>query len=230
MSNPMFAQRSSLALPSIAIGLALIAGGCSKSHHHHHGGGSSSPPIYDEIEPNDDPFFGDFIGPVDSRTHLFVEGHVDDDPGPYGDIYDHFEFVTDEAASFEVRLESFSYWNDVALGVFDPDTGDMVMWVDDPSGVHWADFTVHVPNKSFVLVVAATWGYGSYELELLGHSYAPFQAAGGAEAAGPKHAIEPLNPVLDLREAPLEDDSIEDSQQLQVLQEVSDSSFHATSR
>lgn len=199
MSNIPLQRPSASALSALALGLTLFTGACAKSHHHH-GGGSSSPPVYDEREPNDDPLFGDFIGSAHSGTHLFIEGHVDDDPGPYGDIYDHFEFVTDEAASFEVRLESFHHWNDVALGVFDPDSGEMILWVDDPSGVHWADFTVHIPNKAFVLVVAATWGYGSYELELLGHGYAPLQATGGEEAQGPKYEIEPLNPLLDLRE------------------------------
>ncbi|MEZ6018643.1 MAG: hypothetical protein R3F17_00660 [Planctomycetota bacterium] len=99
-------------------------------------------PFYDEREPNNDPYAADFIGYVDSDSHLIVGGFVDDYPGP-GDIYDHFEFVTSEAASFEVLLSRSSAWNDMALGVFDPDTGEMVMWIDDPGGAQWADFTVH---------------------------------------------------------------------------------------
>ncbi len=173
---------------------ALFAVGCGRSHYHGHT--PSHPPEFDEREPNDDPFFGDFIGAVDSHSHLFVFGSVDDDPGPLGDIYDHFEFVTDERASFEVQLEPNSFYNDVALGVFDPDSGEMVLWVDDASGVQWAEFTVHEANKAFVLVVAATWGYGSYELELLGHSFAPLTSDGEPEADRP--VIEALDPAHQL--------------------------------
>lgn len=175
----------------------LFATGCDSGHHNH--GGSFSALVFDEREPNDDPFFGDFIGAVDSITHLFVEGSVDDDPGPLGDIYDHFEFVTTEAASFEVRLESNSVWNDVALGVFDPDSGEMILWVDDASGVQWADFTVHEADKAFVLVVAATWSYGSYELEVLGHGFSPLLATSSAHGSANPPAIEPHDASQDLR-------------------------------
>ncbi len=191
----MQSTRKSQALRQAPLALlalsTLFAAGCSGSHQH--GTTSSTPPVFEEIEPNDDPLFGDFIGAVDRYSHLFVVGEVNDDPGPFGDIYDHFEFVTDEAASFEVQLEPNSFANDVALGVFDPDTGQMVLWVDDPSGVQWAEFTVHEANKNFVLVVAATWGYGSYELELLGHTYAPMLF--NSEAGTNRPVIEALDPV-----------------------------------
>ena len=201
---------------AILAGISLLAVGCNGRHHNGHsggnggGGGGGSALVFEEREPNDDPFFGDFIGPVDSFSHLYVDGHVDDDPGPLGDIYDHFEFVTDEAASFEIRLEPLNYYAEVALGVFDPDTGEMILWVDDPGGVQWADFTVHEPNKAFVLVVAATYGYGRYELELLGHPYNPLFAPSGDgpadNGAGPRPIIEPLDPSQDLRKlTPKED-------------------------
>ncbi|MEZ6005707.1 MAG: hypothetical protein R3F33_16180 [Planctomycetota bacterium] len=180
-----------LPLASALLGLA-----CHPSHTHHPGTGTSIP-FYDEREPNNDPYAADFIGYVDSDSHLIVGGFVDDYPGPGGDIYDHFEFVTSEAASFEVLLEPLSAWNDMALGVFDPDTGEMVMWIDDPGGAQWADFTVHTPGKAFVLVVAATYGYGDYDLELLGHNYNPM--LGIAADGGAPPAIEPLDASLDLR-------------------------------
>ncbi|HRV81335.1 MAG TPA: hypothetical protein P5218_07865, partial [Planctomycetota bacterium] len=185
----------------LVAGMALWTSSCDV-HHSHSGGGSGPPPplVYQEREPNDDPFFGDFIGSVYSGSHLFIDGYVDNDPGPAGDIYDHFEFVTDEPASFEVRLEPYHTWSDVALGVFDPDTGQMVLWVDDPGGVQWADFTVHAANKSFVLVVAATYGAGSYELELLGHTYNPVMAAAARAGSVAPPLIEPLDPSLDLRQ------------------------------
>ncbi|MFT5197627.1 MAG: hypothetical protein ACI87O_000268 [Planctomycetota bacterium] len=189
MKNPQFLQSSPLLLLALS---PLFIASCGGSHGH--GTVSSSAPVFDEREPNDDPFFGDFIGAVDPDTHLFVLGDVDDDPGPWGDIYDHFEFVTTDLASFEVRLESNSVWNDVALGVFDPDSGEMVLWVDDPTGFHWADFTVHEANKAFVLVVAATWGYGSYELELLGHTFAPLTTAAWADPQGSRPTIEAHTP------------------------------------
>ena len=196
-------NRAPFALRHLAglAGITFLAVGCNNHHRHPGSGSGGGPLIFEEREPNDDPFFGDFIGPVDTLSHLYVDGFVDDDPGPSGDIYDHFEFVTEEAASFEVRLEPLSNWAEVALGVFDPDSGEMVLWVDDPGGVQWADFTVHEPNKAFVLVVAATYGYGSYELELLGHNYNPLFApehnlTGNGEA---RPAIEPLDPSMDLR-------------------------------
>ena len=184
--KPQILRKAPLLLLALS---PLLVASCGSSHSGH-GPVTISAPVYDEREPNDDPLFGDFIGSVDRDTHLYVQGDVDDDPGPFGDIYDHFEFVTTERASFEVRLESDSVWNDVALGVFDPDSGDMVLWVDDPSGFNWADFTVHEADKAFVLVVAATWGYGSYELELLGHTFAPLTVEPGFQSEGPKPAIE----------------------------------------
>ncbi len=184
--KPEILRRAPLLMLALSPLFVASCGGSS----HSHGPVTISAPVYDEREPNDDPLFGDFIGSVDRDTHLYVQGSVDDDPGPFGDIYDHFEFVTTEASSYEVRLESDSVWNDVALGVFDPDTGDMVLWVDDPSGFNWADFTVHEANKSFVLVVAATWSFGSYELELLGHTFSPLTAESGARGMDTRPAIE----------------------------------------
>ncbi|MCA9001197.1 MAG: hypothetical protein KDB61_04685 [Planctomycetes bacterium] len=196
----MFNLQKRTILPLCALAPLWLAA-CTESHYH-----TSPPslgaPVYEEREPNDDPLFGDFIGGVDRATHLFVVGDVDDDPGPWGDIYDHFEFVTTELASFEVRLESDSIYNDVALGVFDPDTGEMVIWVEDPYGFNWADFTVHQANKAFVLVVAATWGYGSYELELLGHSYAPLSVTPLADGPRPVIEAQAITPPENRTESP----------------------------
>ena len=168
----------------ISLLLATTLVGCER--HGHNGGPSTppGPPVFFEIEPNDSPYEGDFIGYTDSYSHLIVEAHLDAAPAPFYDEYDHFEFVSDEPAEYEFWVDPEKPWVDMAVGVFDLDIGEMVLWWDSASQVEYGSFIVHDPGKRYVMVITSYGDDGYYDLELAGLPY-PFGAARfGAEQTG----------------------------------------------
>ncbi|MGK0218351.1 MAG: hypothetical protein ACI9HE_001839 [Planctomycetota bacterium] len=166
------AQRSRL-LASAVLGLLLSA--CEGSGHGN-GGGSVSPPgpeYFYELEPNDTPQFPDFIANLDPYSELLVEGHLEGGPSSFYDIYDHFEFVATTPTEFFFELHTDAPFADLAIGVYDPYFGEIVLWWDTPYSGESGSFVVHEPGKVFQLVIFAPSLGTDYGLELSGFPY-PF--------------------------------------------------------
>lgn len=156
-------------LGSVLLGLLLSS--CEGSGH----GGVTPPPpgpeYFYELEPNDTPAHPDFIAYVDPYSDLLVEGHLEGGPSAFYDIYDHFEFVATTPTEFVFNLYTEQPFADLAIGVYDPYFGEIVLWWDTPFSGESGSFVVHEPGKVFQLVIFAPNLGTDYGLELSGFPY-----------------------------------------------------------
>lgn len=185
------ANRSHL-LSSVLLGLLLS--GCEGSGQ----GGSVGPPppgpeYFYEFEPNDTPAYPDFIAYVNPYSDLLVEGHLEGGPSGFYDIYDHFEFVATTPTEFVFDLYTQQAFADLAIGVYDPYFGEIVLWWDTPFSGESGSFVVHEPGKVFQLVIFAPNLGTDYGLELSGFPYPYGPESGGESPAGlePEEAQKP---------------------------------------
>ncbi len=142
------------------------------------GGG---PAIFQEREPNDSPFQADPISGVDIFSYLVVQGHVQ--PPGFFDVYDHFEFVALEPATFDLQLDGLAPYSDMDISLWDPDLGQIVAVWDSPLNPELGTFTVTQPGKVFVLLVEAYNAPSDYDLTLMGRPilYGPGGGQGDGE-------------------------------------------------
>ena len=122
--------------------------------------------VYQEWEPNDSPYQPDSISGVDMFSFLVVQGHVQ--PPGYFDVYDHFEFIALEPATFDLELTGLAAYSDMDVSLWDPDLQQIVAVWDSPWDPELGTFTVTQPGKAFVLVVEAYDTPSSYDLTLMG--------------------------------------------------------------
>jgi hypothetical protein len=137
------------------------------------GGGAT---VYQEREPNDSPYQTDLISGVDMFSFLVVQGHVQ--PPGYFDVYDHFEFIALEPATFDLELTGWAPYSDMDISLWDPDLQQIVAVWDSPWDPELGTFTVTQPGKVFVLVVEAYDTPSSYDLTLMGRPIT-YGASGG---------------------------------------------------
>lgn len=148
-------------------------------------------PVYEEIEPNDSPYFPDRLGVVDRYTLLYVDGHVE----AIGlDVVDHLEFHSATPATYDFRVDAWSAYGDVDVTVYDP-LADVVVGVFAVSGPYeLGRVVVHQPDRPFQLILEAYLHDTYWTVELAGGPYSGFGAltagAGGAQGADESEADE----------------------------------------
>ena len=143
------------------------------------GGGAS---VYQEREPNDSPYQPDPISGVDMFTYLVVQGHVQ--PPGFFDVYDHFEFVTLEPATFDLELVGLDPFSDMDIALWDPDLQQIVAVWDSPWDPELGTFTVTQTGKVFVLLVEAYNTPSAYDLTLMGRPITYGSNGGQGEGQG----------------------------------------------
>jgi hypothetical protein len=137
--------------------------------------------VYQELEPNDSPYQPDSIAGVDVFSYLVVQGHVE--PQGYFDVYDHFEFIALEAATFDLELTGWAPFSDMDVSLWDPDLQQIVAVWNSPWNPELGTFTVTQPGKVFVLVVEAYDTASSYDLTLMGRPITYGASEGGDQSA-----------------------------------------------
>lgn len=150
--------------------LAATAAGCYDDDGDDECGhcGPPPPPVYQEIEPNDSPFFPDQIGVVDPYTFLYVDGYVE---AVGFDIVDHLEFFSAVPATYDFRIDALSPGGDVDVTVYDP-VADVIVGVYAFSGpVEAGRITVHQANRPFQIIIEAYLVDTAWSLELVGGYY-----------------------------------------------------------
>lgn len=190
-TNPALSNAHSRAPFWLAAATLTLTAGCA-GHHSGGGHGHKGPPgpeVFHELEPNDSPFAADFIGGIDSFSHLIIEGHVQ----AFGhDLYDHFEFFAEEPIGVEFRLDGYTPGADVDLCLIDGDTGQVLACYDSPFNSEDGFFTIDWSGKHFILLVETYVFDTEYDLEIVGLSHPAGEFGDGdGTLASPADAGEP---------------------------------------
>ena len=163
-------------LPTSTLIYLSLTLGCAPAIYVPSGGGAA---VYQEREPNDSPYQPDSISGVDMFSYLVVQGHVQ--PPGYFDVYDHFEFIALEPATFDLELTGLAAYSDMDVSLWDPDLQQIVAVWDSPLDPELGTFTVTQPGKAFVLVVEAYDTQSSYDLTLMGRPITYGASDGGGQ-------------------------------------------------
>ena len=159
---PQSLRRTSLFLGA-ALALTFLAG-CGDVTFVHGTPGAPGPDTYVELEPNDSPWFPDFVTVVNADSFLTVDGHVE----AIGfDIVDHIEFEASEPVEIEFFLEAFGPYGDVDVSIYDPIAGVILATYAIGGAFESGTIIVHDPGRPFQFVIEAYTDDSPWTLELV---------------------------------------------------------------
>ncbi|MDP6538344.1 MAG: hypothetical protein QF903_01430 [Planctomycetota bacterium] len=174
---------------SVLAGLAACLAGCDP----HPTGiivvpdtGPPGLPVLYEVEPNDEAWYANEVGPVVAGEHFLIEGHITECcPDPF----DGFAFVAVEPMEVELTLHAHDPTADLDFCIYDPVADVMLACFEGMTNPEIGSVGLALPAE-FHVVVSSWYGDSPYTLEVrtypmilgLGHEGAPagFAAVEGA--------------------------------------------------
>jgi hypothetical protein len=157
------------------------------------------PDYFVELEPNDSPDFPDFVGILDDRSFLVVDGYVE----AIGfDIVDHIEFESDRPIEIDFTLEAFGAFGDVDVSIYDP-VADQIVGTFATSGRYeTGTLIIHESGRPFQFVIDAFDTNSDWSLELVAYPHA-CACRTGANLDGPGDSGSDHDAQSDAEAAPL---------------------------
>ncbi len=154
-----------------ALPLALCS--CGKSHGHTV---VFSSPGLQEIEPNNNAFQPDAIGPVAYDTYYQIHGAIQDGfvlndyASPNGtDQFDGFAFYVEDAVEIEFILHANNPFADLDVWIYDPFYDEYIAKFESISSPEYGRVTFPYLGEEFHVVVTSYSGDSNYTLELIAH-------------------------------------------------------------
>ncbi len=156
------------------------------------------PPVWDESEPNDEPWLASWFGPLFPGAAIFVGGDSTDDGS---DPQDGLAFTGYGPCRIDFTLFVDDPWADLDVWLYDPELDEYVVGFTAPygdeSGTFWIDGT-----KDFQLVIVPSFGASTWTLRVsasgpwYGDELAPTPISSGTDASFR---------LLPIRDAPIRD-------------------------
>ncbi|MEM8713870.1 MAG: hypothetical protein AAGG01_23245, partial [Planctomycetota bacterium] len=176
MKHSSLAKRTYLDLPqalkrSTAVLAAVLAAsfltGCERTRSVH----VPAPPQPDrftERAPNDSPDFPDFVGILDDRSFLVVDGYVE---AVGFDIVDHIEFETDRPIEIDFTLQAYGAYGDVDVTIYDPIADEIVGTYATGGSYEAGTLIIHEPGRPFQFIIEAFVEDTAWSLELIAYPH-----------------------------------------------------------
>lgn len=162
-------------LPTLIL-FAAASLGCSHSSGH---AVSTSNPAITEIEPNNNAFQPDSIGPVASNTYYQIVGSIQEgeSSGDYSstfgtDSFDGFAFYVEDTVEIEFVLHAANPFADLDLWIYDPFYDEYIARFESTSSPEYGRVTFPYLGEEFHVVVNSYSGDSNYTLELIAHPLA----------------------------------------------------------
>jgi hypothetical protein len=160
-SAPGRAARVGKGLGRITIAAALASGAACV---HHANREVVSVPVYQEVEPNNDPFSANYFGRIRPGDHFFIDGWIDS--GPF-DPFDGFAFTADSALHVDFQLWIDDPSSDLDVCLYDPQADLILDCFQTSNNPERGGVDVYAGNLDFHLVVQSFLGSSTYSLEIV---------------------------------------------------------------
>jgi hypothetical protein len=150
---------------SFLIGLAALLAACET----HPAGiivvpdtGPPGLPILYEVEPNDEAWYANEVGPIIVGEHFLIEGHITECcPDPY----DGFSFQALEPMEVELTLHAYDPAADLDFCIYDPQEDAMIACFEGTTNPEFGSLALALPAE-FHVVVSSWFGDSPYTLEV----------------------------------------------------------------
>ena len=161
---PTALKRSATVLAAVLAASFMTS--CERTHHVHVP--APQPDFFTELEPNDSPDFPDFVGILDDRSFLVVDGYVE---AVGFDIVDHIEFESDRPIEIDFTLEAFGAFGDVDVSIYDPIADQIVGTFASGGNYETGTLIIHDPNRPFQFIIEAFDTDSAWSLELIAYPH-----------------------------------------------------------
>ena len=165
-SLPSALKRSATVLAAVLAASFMTS--CERTSTHVHVP-APQPDFFTELEPNDSPDFPDFVGILDDRSFLVVDGFVE---AVGFDIVDHIEFESDRPIEIDFTLEAFGAFGDVDVSIYDPIAGQIVGTFASGGRFETGTLIIHDPGRPFQFIIEAFDTDSPWSLELIAYPHA----------------------------------------------------------
>ncbi len=164
-SLPSALKRSATVLAAVLAASFMTS--CDRTRHVHVPA-PPQPDYFTELEPNDSPDFPDFVGILDDRSFLVVDGFVE----AVGiDIVDHIEFESDRPIEIDFTLEAFGAFGDVDVSIYDPIADQVVGTFASGGKYETGTLIIHDSGRPFQFIIEAFDTDSAWSLELIAYPH-----------------------------------------------------------